>query len=274
MPDAALAADLKTVIAAAKAGGALAAKHFKTTIKIWDKAKGDPVTEIDLAVNDLLETALRSARPSYGWLSEETKDTPQRLSAKRAWVVDPIDGTRAYIKGLPEYCISIACVEDGQPLLGVLYDPSADKTYAALAGGGAQLNGTPITVSDWSDTLTSRMIMAQDMAEHRLWPKPWHPRALVRPNSMALRLGWVASGAYDLTIALSDKQDWDIAAADIILSEAGGHLTDHHGKVRRYNQANTSHPFVVGAAPGVHTEACAQIRGLVANYQAEQAAQQ
>lgn len=266
-----LQSDLALVVKAAKAGGALAAKHFRTQVKAWEKGKGDPVSEIDIAVNDLIEGQLRTARPGYGWLSEETKDNAARLDAKRLWVVDPIDGTRAYLKGLPEYCVSIACVENGRPILGALYDPSADTLFSAITGQGAQCNGAPMAASDWTDALTAKLILAKDMAEHHYWPKPWTPRSLVRPNSMALRIAWVATGEHDLTMALSAKQDWDIAAADVILTEAGGRMTDEMGAGLVYNKASTSHPFLVGAAPGVHDAACQQLRGLIETYRANMA---
>lgn len=263
--------DLRLAVEAAKAGGALAAKHFRTEVHAWEKGADGPVSEVDIAVNDLIEAHLRTARPTYGWLSEETKDNDERLSAERLWVVDPIDGTRAYLSGLPEYCISIACVEHGRPICAALYDPSADAMYTAQRGGGAHLNGAVMSVSGWAEPLTSKLILAQDMTESELWPQPWAPRALTRPNSMALRIAWVASGAYDLTMALSEKQDWDLAAADLILAEAGGTITTHHGEPLTYNTPTTGHPFVVAATPAVHDTACAQVRGLIANYQARQA---
>lgn len=265
--------DLALAAAAAKAGGALAAEHFGKSVKTWDKGDATPVCEIDIAVNDLIEQHLRPARPGYGWLSEETKDNAQRLSAKRLWVVDPIDGTRAYLSGKPEYSISIACVEDGRPIAAALYDPSADQLFTAIAGQGAQCNAQPLQVSDWQDALTAHLILDKTMAEHDYWPQPWQPRSLVRPNSMALRLAWVATGKHDLTMALSAKQDWDIAAADLILSEAGGRLTNEQGSGLTYNAPEPTHPFIVGAAPGVHAAACAQMRGLIATYRAKHPAE-
>lgn len=264
-----LSADLELAAKAAKAGGALAAKHFKQSVKTWNKDDASPVSEIDLAVNDLIERELRSARPSYGWLSEETKDNSARLDAKRLWVVDPIDGTRAYIDGKPEYCVSIACVENGKPIVAALYDPSADELFLAVTGQGATKNETPLQVSAHDDALTAHLILDKKMSQHEYWPKPWTPRSLIRPNSMALRLAWVATGKHDLTMALSKKQDWDIAAADLIVREAGGCMTDEAGGQLIYNEPDCSHPFIVGSAPGVHEEACQQLRGLIAIYRAK-----
>lgn len=264
-----LKADLQLAVDAARAGGELAAQNFGRDMRVWEKAKGDPVSEIDIAVNDLIAQQLRSARPSYGWLSEETKDNTDRLDKQRLWVIDPIDGTRAYIKGRPEYCVSIACVEAGRPVVAALYDPSANEMYTAMAGGGAWRNDVPLRASTHSDALTARLVLAPDMAGHAYWPQPWAPRSLVRPNSMALRIAWVATGEHDLTMALSTKQDWDLAAADLILSEAGGRMTDQDGTALNYNAPSTGHPFVVGGAPGVHDVACAQLRGLIATYRAK-----
>lgn len=261
--------DLTLAVRAAKAGGRLAAETFGKPVKTWEKTDATPVSEVDIAVNDILERHLRSARPSYGWLSEETKDSATRLTANRLWVVDPIDGTRAYLKGLPEYCISIACVERGKPVVAALYDPSADHMFTAIAGQGAQRNETKLQVSDWDDALTSHLILDETMSQHAYWPEPWRPRSLVRPNSMALRLAWVATGAHDLTMALSAKQDWDIAAADLLLREAGGCMTDEHGDDLVYNTPDARHPFLVGAAPGVHEGACTQLRGLIKTYRAK-----
>ena len=239
--------DLDLILAAAREAGDLAVAAREKGLKVWSKDGGSPVTDADLAVDTLLKTRLMSARPSYGWLSEETADAPARLATKRQFVVDPIDGTAAYLKGKPWFSVSIAVVENGRPIAGVVLAPALDETYAATLGGGATLNGAPIKPSATNSLDGAAMLGDAKMFVHPAWTTPWPAMRVESRNSIAYRLCLVASGDFDAAIALSPKNEWDLAAGDLICAEAGAALTDHKGRGFTYNRPNPLLPSVVCA---------------------------
>ena len=246
--------DLELIEQAAREAGELALRFKREgQVKTWSKDGGSPVTNADLAVDHLLKTRLMAARPDYAWLSEETADDLARLKARRVLVVDPIDGTIAYIKDRPYWAISIAVVEDGQPVAGVLHAPALAETYVAEAGRGARRNGLPISVSDPAGLDGAALLSDLQMIRHPSWPTPWPQDMTVETrNSVAYRMALVAAGDFDAVLAMSSKCDWDLAAADLIVREAGGVSTDHRGETFVYNQASTTKPALVSAAPRLH----------------------
>ena len=189
-----LAADLDLIRAAAVAAGDLALAEREAGLKIWSKSGGSPVTSADMAVDRLLHDALIGARPDHGWLSEETVDTPERLSARRIFVVDPIDGTVAYMKGKPWWCIPIAVVEDGRPVAAVIHAPALNETFTAVLGGGATLNGRPITASDTADLDDASVLADARLMEGPHWPEPWPAMRFEKRNAIAYRMALVAAG--------------------------------------------------------------------------------
>ncbi|HEY2034644.1 MAG TPA: 3'(2'),5'-bisphosphate nucleotidase CysQ [Rhizomicrobium sp.] len=249
-----------------RAAGAIARKYYGGDYKRWDKGKGQPVTEADLAVDKYLRETLLAARPDYGWLSEETEDDPSRLERKDVFVVDPIDGTIAFLKNRPHFTICVALVHDGRPVIGVVLNPVLDECFAANDGEGATLNGHPIHVSNRTELEGCRMCAAHDMMEHSAWNtppnRPWPPMHIENRNSVAYRMALVASGTFDATLALSAKRDWDIAAADIIVREAGGIVTTHDGTVPRYNGPQTIQPSLIAAGPALHAEILSRVRHI------------
>jgi len=244
--------DLDLIRAAAREAGDLALSLLEGEVKAWAKPGGSPVTEADLAVDLLLKARLRAARPDYGWLSEETRDDSSRLDARRTFVVDPIDGTRAYVRGLPWWCVSVAVVERGAPVAGVLYAPAVGETYEAAAGGGARLNGVFIGVGERTDIEGASVLGDEPYLRGPQWPQPWPAMRIERRNSLAYRMALVASGQFDAVIALSSKCDWDLAAADLIVREAGGRASDHLGRAFAYNQPTVNKPSVICAGPDLH----------------------
>jgi myo-inositol-1(or 4)-monophosphatase len=239
---------------AACEAGELAAKMFKRGVETWDKADKTPVTEADLAVNDLLHARLTSARPDYGWLSEETADDPARLTRNRTWVIDPIDGTRGFVRGNDEWCVSVGLVEDGLPIAGVIVRPQTGDVYEAIRGGGAILNGNTIKANQGRTIPDCRFIMHEHVRTSRKWDTPWPPLQTSMSTSMALRLCYVAAGNVDATISISGKCDWDLAAADILVHEAGGQVTSMTGDSLRYNQPKTRHQNILAAGNRLHKE--------------------
>jgi myo-inositol-1(or 4)-monophosphatase len=243
--------DLPLIVEAARTAGDLALKLREAGLETTYKPGDSPVTNADLACDALLTERLRGARPDYGWLSEETADDPDRLGRRRVFMVDPIDGTRDFLRGRLGWVVSIAVVEDGLPIAGAVYAPQAGQAFAAVRGGGATLNGAPIRCSDATVLEGAGMVGDPRFFTHPSWAQPWPSLRVEARNATALRMCLVASGAFDGTLALSAKHDWDLAAADLIAREAGAVSGDHHGGLFRFNGPIPQQPSLVCAAPGL-----------------------
>ncbi|PIB94122.1 3'(2'),5'-bisphosphate nucleotidase CysQ [Caulobacter sp. FWC2] len=239
--------DLDLILRAAREAGELALSAREGGLKIWSKEGGSPVTDADLAVDTLLKTGLGAERPGYGWLSEETADDPARLTTPRQFVVDPIDGTAAFMKGKPWFAVSIAVVENGQPVAGVVHAPALNETYLATADGPATLNGAVIEPSATAHLEGSAMLGDAKMFAHPAWREPWPDMRIESRNSIAYRMCLVAAGTFDAAIALSPKSEWDVAAADLICRRAGAWLSDHKGRDFAYNRPVPLVPSLVCA---------------------------
>ena len=245
--------DLRLLEDAVRAGGDIARKFYCGDYKRWSKDGGSPVTEADLAVDKYLRESLTSARPDYGWLSEESADDPARLIRSQVFVVDPIDGTVAASKRRAEQA---AVVVDGHPCCGAIYNPISDELYSARTGNGAWRNGAPIHVSVRAELPECAMLGDRT----QLTCAPWPAMHVQNRNSVAYRLMLVADGSADASVSLTAKRDWDLAAADIILKEAGGLLTDARGCKLVYNRASTIQPSLVAANPALHAGIIALLR--------------
>lgn len=239
--------DLELILEAAQQAGELALSARESGLKIWSKTGGSPVTDADLAVDTLLKMELKAARPDYGWLSEETADDPARLVTRRQFVVDPIDGTVAFMKNKPWFAVSIAVVENGQPIAGVVHAPALSETYAATLEGPATLNGAPIAPSATDQLFGAAMLGDAKMFAHPAWREPWPEMRIESRNSIAYRMCLVAAGAFDAAVALSPKSEWDLAAADLIVRRAGATLSDHKGHSFAYNRPVPLVPSLVCA---------------------------
>jgi len=243
--------DLALITEAAHAAGALARDMRRKGLQVEYKDDRSPVTDADLATDALLTERLRAARPDYGWLSEETADATHRLDCRRIFVVDPIDGTRAFLNDRPWWSVAIAIVEDGLAVAGVVYAPEFEQTYVATAGGGARLNGAPIQPSSALLLEDCRMAGDPSLFRHPAWPQPW-PNMRVEPrNSTAYRMCLVASGNFDAAVAPVRKSDWDVAAGDLIAREAGCFVGDHLGAAFRYNRPRPSQASLICATPAL-----------------------
>jgi myo-inositol-1(or 4)-monophosphatase len=269
--DPTLDTDLRLVRAVIAEAGEMAAHFFSQRLTGWDKSPNNPVSEADLAIDDLIRRRLQGARPDYGWLSEESADDPGRLECRRLWVVDPIDGTRAFLKGRDGYCVSIALVVDGSPVIGALNAPARGLLFEARRGDGATLNGRPILAAPTTVLAGARMLASSDLFNPKFWPEPWPEMAISTTNSIALRLALVAAGEADVALALSAESEWDVAAAHLILEEAGAILTDHEGRQPRYNNREPTVPMLVASAPGLHGTVLARVQAGVAAWRAREA---
>ncbi len=232
--------------------------------KVWDKEKNHPVTDADIAVNDFLYAELMAARPGYGWLSEETKDDHSRHSCPRSFVVDPIDGTRAFIDRTPNFAVSVAIIENGQSLVGVVFNPLKDTLYSAHKNGGATLNNKPIHCSNRQTLEHAHMI-----GYPRKFRKLGFPDMNVSiVNSMAYRMVLVASGEADCVVAFSPKSDWDVAAATLIAQEAGAMTTNLRGETPQFDKDSTSGFGIICAGPILHALLMERVKPVVAKYDA------
>lgn len=231
--------------------GALAKAMFRTELKNWTKGASSPVSEADIAVNDLVEQKLRSATPEYGWLSEESADDDARLGKPLVWIVDPIDGTRAYLAGREDWCVSIALVAGDTPVLAAVYAPVTDEFYFASLGQGTTLNRRTVYATEGAAMDFSRMAGPKPLVQ-RLSPSPEEITLFPRIGSLALRLCRVADGSLDAAFAGGQSRDWDLAAANLIVQEANGRMTALSGDAIEYNRREVTHGVLVAAGRDRH----------------------
>lgn len=249
-PSGEVARALDILIAAVRDAGALALGHFrpgdKTSAQVFWKEGGSPVTVADHEADAYLRARLSRVFPDAGWLSEETVDEPERLERRRVVVVDPIDGTRAFMRGDARWCVCAALVEDGRPVAGVVHMPALRKTFAAARGLGAIRDGAPIRVSERRAVAGARLSGPAPLLD--AFTMAGAPIEIVeRDPSLAYRIVSVADGRLDAAFASARSHDWDLAAADVILQEAGGALTDLNGRELLYNRPETRHPELAAA---------------------------
>ena len=245
--------DLALLTAAAEQAGRIAMTFWRRDPKSWDKGDDQgPVSEADLAVNDSLEAQLKAARPGYGWLSEETADTPDRLSRDTVFIVDPIDGTRAFLAGEEAFAISLAVAHAGIITAGVVLLPAKNRIYAATANGHATRDGLPITCSQTThladaDVLTTRATMAPE-----LWPGGVPDLKRSFRTSLAYRLCLAAEGRFDAMLTLRETWEWDIAAGSLIAARAGCRVSDRSGADLRFNESPPRAPGTLAANSDLH----------------------
>ena len=231
---------LLTATTAAHKAGDIIHSFFHSEFEVKMKGKGNPVTEADIAADDILKKILTTEFPDYGWLSEETRDTPDRLSKKRVWVVDPIDGTKEFVEGIPNFIVSIGLVENGIPILGVIHNPINKDTYSATLGGGILFNGKQTIINDKTEFSQISMLNSRSETLQGLWePYIPHFKKLIPIGSIALKLAMVAANQTNMVASLKPKNEWDICAGHCLINEAGGILLTIEGKKITYNNPKT-----------------------------------
>ena len=246
-----LARDVELLTDTVREAGRLAFSLFRTELKNWTKGASSPVSEADIAVNDLLEARLRSATPEYGWLSEESVDDENRLNSRMVWIVDPIDGTRGYLAGREDWCVSVALVEGTAPVLAAVFAPVTDEFFFAARGKGATRNAVPIHATAGAELDFARVAGPKPLAE-RLNPSSAEITLHPRIASLALRLCRVAQGRLDAAFAGGQSRDWDLAAANLIVQEANGRMTALSGDPILYNRREVAHGMLVAAGRDRH----------------------
>ncbi len=231
--------------AAARAAGAVVLNYYGGDYAVRDKGAIDtpaglvdnPVTSADLEADALLREMLLAPYPDYGWLSEETADSPERLERSTIWIVDPIDGTKEFLEQIPEFVVSIALVEEGVPVVAAMYNPALDDLYIANRDGGCFLNGKRVFCTA-ADLLAEAALIVSRSETRRGEIEPFMPHlGEVRAvGSVAYKLALVAAGQADLNASVQDKNEWDVCAGDLLVREAGGEMLELSGRRRRYNQ--------------------------------------
>jgi myo-inositol-1(or 4)-monophosphatase len=252
------ASDLNLLIDAALIAGRVATSYAGKTAQKWDKPDGaGPVTEADLAVNNMLSATLPIVRPTYGWLSEETEDTAARLSRDKVFIIDPIDGTRSYAEGASTWAHSFAVSEGGQITAAVVYLPMLKKMYSAALGKGAWLNGEPLRVSNRPKLSNASVLATKVNMEPRFWPNGVPVIDRQHRPSLAYRLALVAEGKFDAMFTFRPSWEWDIAAGALIVSEAGGIITDQIGGQLVFNGPEALLNGIIAGGPDIHEQSLA-----------------
>ncbi len=250
--------DLALLVEAGREAERLALSFYRRDPRVWEKEGGSPVSEADLAVDRRLAALLIGARPGYGWLSEETADTALRLDRDRVFVVDPIDGTRSFLAGAKDWTISLAVVEAGRPAVAVLVAPALGIVFHGIAGEGAFVDGRKLAAGTGADLAAARFASSRRYASAVTVAGPTRKPRFV--GSLAYRMALVASGEIDVAIAKPNARDWDLAAADLLVHEAGAKLATLEGARLRYNERDTTHPTLVAANPALFGDVVELIR--------------
>lgn len=239
--------ELTVAVEAAHAAGAIVRGWYEGAYTVREKSNDSPVTEADEEANQCIHTMIRDAFPDDGWLSEETRDSAERLGKRRVWVVDPLDGTKEFINRIPEFCVCIGLVDHETAIVGVSYNPVRDELFAAERGAGVSLNGAPVRVSREPAMARARFLASRSEAARGEWEAFRDALHVELTGSVAYKLALIAAGRADATFSLTPKNEWDVCAGAALIAEAGGRITDRYGKPLRFNQPETKLPGIIAS---------------------------
>ncbi len=237
---------------AAREAGAIVRRHYASEVSVAEKSPDHPVTKADLEANARIRSLVAAAFPDDGWLSEETADSAERLGRRRVWVVDPLDGTKEFIQRIPEFCVCVALVEDGRPVVAVEYNPAADRLYAAVRGEGSTVDGAPAHVSRTSDIAEAVVLASRSEDKRGEWDAFKDRVQVLLTGSVAFKLAELSAGAGDATFTLTPKNEWDICAGSLLVEEAGGRVTGLDGAPLAFNQPRTLRPGMIASNGVLH----------------------
>jgi myo-inositol-1(or 4)-monophosphatase len=245
---------LEVALSAAREAGGLIRARYRSAYQVWEKSPENPLTTADLEADHHLRTRLAAATPDIGWLSEETADDLKRMDRRYAWVVDPLDGTQEFIRGLDQFAVSVGLVEDGRPLLGVVHNPATDETFAGIVGEGLTYNDVPSRPLSARAQLRGAQVLVSDTeVREGMWTRFQETLNLEQVGSAAYKLARVAAGLGDAYVSLKPKREWDTCAGVALLLAAGGRVTDLDGDEILFNRAEVMVNGLVGANPTLHT---------------------
>ncbi|GAB0058950.1 3'(2'),5'-bisphosphate nucleotidase CysQ [Candidatus Magnetaquicoccaceae bacterium FCR-1] len=260
-----LSDSLAIMIRAAHEAGDAIMRYFRlgqtvsASAEVREKGHDNPLTKADLEADTLLRERLLGSHPHCGWLSEETVDHPDRLERRSIFVVDPIDGTKEFIAGLPQFALSLALVEAGRPVAACIHNPASNETFTALAGKGCRLNDQPIRVTDRRDLAGASCLASRSETARGDWELFLSEWKIQTMGSIAYKLALVASGRFDMTFTLSPKNEWDFCAGDLLVHEAGGTVTHKSGAPFLYNQVNPMVRSVLATNGALHAPLLARL---------------
>ncbi|MEO5334949.1 MAG: 3'(2'),5'-bisphosphate nucleotidase CysQ [Magnetococcus sp. YQC-5] len=264
--------DLMTTLAimtqATHEAGEVIMTHYRpgetvsATAEVREKSHNNPLTKADLEADALLHQRLLASHPHCGWLSEETADNPDRLQHRWIWVVDPIDGTKEFIMGIPQFAISVALVAEGQPVAACIHNPASKETFTALAGGGAAFNGTTMHTSVNQELIGASCLASRSETQRGDWNGFKNEWQITTMGSIAYKLALVASGRFDMTFTLTPKNEWDFCAGALLVQEAGGRITHKNGDLLQFNQANPSVRSVLASNGPLHSQLLVRLRDI------------
>jgi myo-inositol-1(or 4)-monophosphatase len=238
--------------AALEAGRIIRSYFGSSTFDIASKGHDNPVTSVDLEADAAIRAVLTREFPDYGWLSEETADDSERLSRRRVWIVDPLDGTKEFIARIPEFSVAVALVEDGLPVVGVTYNPIREEMYWAAKGTGCFVDSRRLHVSIVADLQHARLLASRSEVARGEW-KPYESLAIINPTgSVAYKLALVAAGIGDATLSRTPKSEWDVAAGAALIAEAGGRMTEIDGSEMRFNRRDVTLRGLIGSNGLLH----------------------
>ncbi|MBF0583788.1 MAG: 3'(2'),5'-bisphosphate nucleotidase CysQ [Magnetococcales bacterium] len=207
-------------------------------VHLKDKSHNNPLTKADLEANQLLRQRLLTHRPDYGWLSEENLDNSERLQRQRVWIIDPMDGTKEFLKGLPQFAVSIGLIENHHPVAACVYNPATRELFSAIHGGGSRLNGHRIQTSQQTELQGASCLASHSETKRGEWER-FRPQLTLTPmGSIAYKLALVAAGRFDMTFTLTPKNEWDYCAGALLLREANGQISHKDGQYCLFNQKN------------------------------------
>jgi myo-inositol-1(or 4)-monophosphatase len=254
--------ECEVAVGAAREAGAIIRRYYVCAVEAREKGPDDPVTAADLEANRCIRRRLLGAFPQDGWLSEETADSTERLRRTRVWVVDPLDGTKEFLLRVPEFCVCIALVEQGRPVVAVTYNPAADRLYVATRGEGSAVNGVPTRVTATTG-LQDAVILASRSEDKRGEWEIFKPRVRVKlTGSVAFKLAQLSAGEGDATFTLTPKNEWDVCAGTLLVEEAGGRVTGLDDQPLLFNQPSPLRPGLIASNGLLHAKLLSLIREL------------
>lgn len=258
----ALQHELDVAIEAARSAGAIVRGWYEGAYTVSKKAHAgnSPLTEADLEANRCIHERIRGAFPDDGWLSEETRDSAERLGRRRVWIVDPLDGTREFVEHIPEFVVCIGLAVDGEAVLGVEYNPVTDELFAGARGGGTTWNGRPVSVTERADLREARVLASRSEDKRGEWDEFRSEMRVELTGSVAYKLALIAAGRADATFSLTPKNEWDVCAGTALITAAGGRMTDRYGKPLRFNQADTRLPGLIACNAALYEPILAVLR--------------